>query len=105
MSEISSSPPPQPTSLYEASPLRVQMVSKSVSNRLLIKFSDVSEFGFDYSQSGLWSPPVQRNVFLNSPGKILNEDEMLHKLRSVWEARQRRRYRAFWCSPKRDVEG
>lgn len=80
-------------SISDSSPLLVQRVPSSVSNRLLIKFSDLSECGFDYSQSGLWSPPVRRNVFLSSPGIIMSDHEMLHKLHNVMEARQKKRYR------------
>nr|GMD11559.1 uncharacterized protein LOC107859186 [Ipomoea batatas] len=78
-----------------SSPLRIQMVSKSVSEKLLSKFSDVSEFDFDYSQSGLWSPPIQRNVFLSSPGKILSHSEMAAKLTKVLKRHQRRRRHCF----------
>ncbi|XP_057465009.1 uncharacterized protein LOC130754772 [Actinidia eriantha] len=99
ISEISS-----PSSFPDASPLRIQVVSKSVSDRLLTKFSDLSEFDFNYEQSGLWSPPVRRSAFLSSPGYISSEHEMLAKL-SALEARGKRKYRvffnAFWCSPRR----
>lgn len=50
----------------------IQMVSKSVSDRLLGKFFDASQYDFDYEQSGLWSPPLRRSVFLDSPGNIIS---------------------------------
>ncbi|GJT66167.1 hypothetical protein Tco_1017647 [Tanacetum coccineum] len=73
---------------------KVQLVPRSVSERLLVKYTDISEFGFDYSQSGLWSPPIRRTAFLSSPGEILTPDDLMHKLESV--ARQRKRY-TYYC--------
>ncbi|XVF27457.1 hypothetical protein REPUB_Repub14bG0108100 [Reevesia pubescens] len=78
-SEVFSS---SPSNLFpEPSPVKVQVVPKSVSDRLLDKFFDVSEFNFDYEKSGLWSPPVRRSAFLSSPGRIFTEQEMLERLK------------------------
>lgn len=74
-----SSPSPSPS----AHVVKVQVVPKCVSDRLLEKFYDKSQFDFDYEQSGLWSPPIRRTVFLNSQGKIFSEKEMLQRLQSI----------------------
>ncbi|KAH7512667.1 hypothetical protein FEM48_Zijuj12G0115200 [Ziziphus jujuba var. spinosa] len=82
----------------------IQMVSKSVSERLLGKFFDASQYDFDYQQSGLWSPPVRRKVFLDSPGNICSEDQMLSKFKitAKKKALWRKRFLSFtaflWCS-------
>lgn len=67
----------------ETYPQKVQIVTKSVSDRLLQKFYDEPQFDFDYEKSGLWSPPVPRTVFLSSPGSIFTQQEMLERLRSM----------------------
>lgn len=68
---------------YETYPQKVQIVTKSVSDRLLQKFYDEPLFDFDYEKSGLWSPPVPRTVFLSSPGSIFTHRELLDRLRST----------------------
>ncbi|OMO74756.1 hypothetical protein CCACVL1_16491 [Corchorus capsularis] len=101
ISESSSSTPSSPgisSSLSCCSP-SIQMVSKSVSERLLGKFFDASQYDFDYEQSGLWSPPVRRSVFLTSPAgfNICSNDEFFSKLKKAKKACRSWRLRSFAC--------
>ena len=72
------------TSRCSSSSPSIQMVSKSVSERLLGKFFDASQYDFDYQQSSLWSPPLRRKAFLDSPGinVICSEDQLFFKLKN-----------------------
>ncbi|RQO85929.1 hypothetical protein POPTR_001G393001v4 [Populus trichocarpa] len=102
ISEASPSPSPGSSSLAS---LSIQMVSKSVSERLLGKFFDASQYDFDYEQSGLWSPPIPaRRVFLASPaGHIYSQGEFFSELKKGKRACRRRIacFNAFWCTSRR----
>ncbi|CAO2823501.1 unnamed protein product [Amaranthus hypochondriacus] len=69
--------------------IKIQLVSKSKSERLVEKYFDAFEFDFDYEQSGIWSPPLIRTAYVGSPGngRVFTDQEMVDKLREVLEAR------------------
>ncbi|KAF2314376.1 hypothetical protein GH714_026082 [Hevea brasiliensis] len=99
-SSSSSLSPGRSSSSLTCSTPSIQMVSKSVSERLLGKFFDASQYDFDYEQSGLWSPPIPRRVFLASSGNVCSQDEFFSKLKKAkkpWRMRIAC-FRAFWCS-------
>lgn len=86
----------------QASPLTVQVVSRKVSDGLLVKFSDLSEFGFEYEKSGLWSPPVRRAAYLSPRGVICTQEQIISKLQMVdsngsCQQSSRRGRRSFAC--------
>lgn len=55
----------------------VEIVSKSISDGILRKFSHASVYDFDPAQSTIWSPLITRTAFLDSPGNIYYPDRRM----------------------------
>ncbi|PKU75903.1 hypothetical protein MA16_Dca005950 [Dendrobium catenatum] len=66
------------------------MVPRQVSDQLLIKFSDLSEFDFDYEKSSIWSPPVPRRAFITPQGIVCTHSQLMGKLPSRRHESKRR---------------
>ncbi|CAA0808439.1 Unknown protein [Striga hermonthica] len=60
----------------------VQLVSKSLSEKLLEKYFDALEFDFDYNESALWSPLVPRRAFL-VVAPLSNRSKKMRSLRKL----------------------
>ncbi|GAV60704.1 hypothetical protein CFOL_v3_04233 [Cephalotus follicularis] len=99
ISEISSSPVCTTPESFSPIRLSIQVVSKSLSDRLLGKFLDTSQYDFDYEQSGLWSPPIPIRAILTSTGDSCREDRFYSKLKKAKKACTRciACFNVFWC--------
>lgn len=81
--------------IVSSSSVFTQNVPKPVSDKLLQKYIDVSEFQFDYQKSGIWSPPFQRTAFLTPQGTILTDKEMAEKFENLLKAQRIKRYNIY----------
>ncbi|ESQ55505.1 hypothetical protein EUTSA_v10027446mg [Eutrema salsugineum] len=87
----------QSPSSSSSSSVFAESVSKPVSEKLLQKYIDVSEFQFNYQQSGIWSPPFQRTAFLTPQGTILTNKEMAEKFENLLKPPRIKRYNLNCC--------
>ncbi|PKA52564.1 hypothetical protein AXF42_Ash001545 [Apostasia shenzhenica] len=63
--------------------ITVEYLAPCMAEELLCKFPDISAFGFDYSQSGIWSPLLPRGRCRSRSNgwesRLLSQEKLIRK--------------------------